>query len=194
MKYIKGVLSSISSISLAIFLIVAGILGGAFLILGPFFSLIVLAPVELPANFGFGDFLRYFVHEHGGKSFLCGVVIFLLFIRFAMLNSRCNTFEWHVRTKGEFDTDYQRDTAIKATVADFLLTVLLASVAVAMAVLIPKKDMEFYLIFTFCLIMGIVAVIGALCKISLIKLPVIPPNGNNGPYNGPQYPDPWNLH
>ena len=191
MKNIKGTISSISNISLAIFLVVAAFFVGLFLILGTIVGFATLGPVDLePENFDFRDLLIYITHIYAGYCFIGGVLIPIFFICFAIHNSKCNMFEWHVRTKGGFDTDYQRDSSIKVMVIDFLLAILFLSVSIVMAVLIPIKDISFYIVFVPCLIMSIVALVGSLCKISLVKLPVIP-----GGYVKPKedFPDHWNL-
>lgn len=189
MKNIKGVLSSISSISLAIFLPIAAIFVGIMFVLGTFICFIVWYPIELePGNFDIMEFTNYFVRHHIGYSLLGGLVIPFYFIRVAIRNFKCIFYDWSSRQNGGFDNDAQRESAIKVTVNDFIVAVLLLSVAIAIAVIIPIKDALFYLVFYQILIMGIVAFIGSVCKISLVRLQVKPQHEE---MPREELPDPW---
>lgn len=169
-------LSLISNVATSIYLIVAAFFVATFGTLGAFISLIVLAPPELDfENANFLEYVIYFIKLHNDVFLIFGLPIAIVLFVFAASNIKCNNFEWEVRNRAAYDNNDRREKVVKVVIIDFLVGIMLCALSVAMIIFIPVKDFMFYFVCISSAIVGILAVVGASCKIPIIALPVKPP-------------------
>lgn len=177
MNKVKWRLSSIFTVTLAVFLIIlAPLVGYCLFIFG-----VTITGLANPASV---------FAKIGYLLFFCAVLIPLILLYFAYRNFKCTGIEMEVELKRCFSSAKQRKKIIITTVIDFFLAVVFLSLAIA-ALFSEVMAIEILLpTFIIACLISVVSVATAICKIPIVKFPVIPPY-NAMPDNYPVYP--WNV-
>lgn len=164
----KWRLSSILTVTLAVFLIIAApIVGYLFLFFG-------IAMLSLPQPTGLSANLALFF-------MWSSLIMPIILLFFAYCNFKCKVTEREVELNECFSSAKQRNKIIVAIVVDFFLSVIFLSFAISLLVMkIMSAAVPVITFFVGCLLL-IISVVAAICKIPMLKLPIIPQNyGLNG--------------
>lgn len=169
MNNVKWRLSSVLSLTLAVFLIILAPLVGYCLFI---FGATITGLANPASAFAKIGYLLLF----------CAVLIPLILLYSAYRNFKCIRIEWEVEVEGCFSSAKQRKKIIVTTVIDFFLAVAFLSLAI---VALFYNAIELSIRLAALIIEGLMSVVSgsaAISKISIIKLPVIPQDCRM-PYN-----------